>query len=282
MLPGLAIRYPTMTPPPFILLTNDDGIDSPGLAALHDAVAPLGRVEIVAPTIERSAASHAVSIRKDLSYRRVERDGAPWGHALDGTPADCVKLGLTGLFDRRPDIVLSGINPGANLGNNILYSGTVSAAREAAMYGVPAIAVSVQKRPQPPGGELHFETAARFVVRLIPQVLEHGLPKGVLLNVNVPNLPPEEIAGVVASRQGRTTFIDEMQPQSLNGTTHAFSNIGTVILRSEPEELDCDDVVLTRKMISVSPLGFDLTHEGTRREIAAWFAGNDARGGLDA
>jgi len=271
-----------MAPLPFILLTNDDGIDSPGLAVLRETAAPLGRVEIVAPTAECSAVSHAVSIRKDLPYRRVERDGELWAHALDGTPADCVKLGLTGLFDRRPDIVLSGINPGANLGNNILYSGTVAAAREAAMYGIPAIAVSVQKSPRTPSGQPHFETAARFVASLIPLVLKHGLPKGVLLNVNVPNFPPEQIAGVVVSRQGGTMFIDEMQPRGGNGTTCAFSNVGTVVLRSTPEEVDCDDVALTGKMISVSPLGFDLTHEAARREIGAWLTDQDGPGGLDA
>lgn len=268
---------------PLILLTNDDGVDAPGLEALRGPLGALGEVVIVAPEKQCSATSHSITVFKDMAYRRIEREGELWGHALEAMPADCVKLAVTHLLDRKPDLVISGINPGANLGNNILYSGTVAAAREAAMQGIAAIAISVQRRTgppiEPPTEPLSFSVAAEFTVKLARRILEGRgresaggelFPTGTILNVNVPNLPREEIAGVVATRQGRTMFVDKMTPSGKNGETDSFINMGETILRTEPRSLEFDDIALEEKMISVTPLHFDMTHEAFRREIGEW------------
>ncbi len=160
-----------------LLLTNDDGIEAAGLRALEEALAPLGEVSVVAPREERSAASHSISLRRTLEFLRL--DERRW--AVDGTPADAVILALHHLFDFRPDLVISGINHGPNLGKDVHYSGTVGAAAEAVLNGIPAIAVSLCARPP-----FEFEQAAAFAARVARQALSHGIPKGVLLNVNVP------------------------------------------------------------------------------------------------
>ena len=258
-----------MSDPPVILLTNDDGIDAPGLAALHRAVASLGDVHVVAPEAERSAASHSVTIRAHMAYREVEREGEVWGHALDGTPADCVKLAVTRLLDERPALVLSGINPGANIGNNILYSGTVAAAREATMLGIPAMAVSIGHVHS--GDEWHYDVAAGWAARLVPHVLENGLPSGVLLNLNVPNLPADEIRGIQDSRQGQCMFIDEMASDDENGVVRAFRNVGATLVSSDDNADDTDLRVLERKMVSLTPLHFDLTDHAFRARLRDWF-----------
>lgn len=263
---------------PLILLSNDDGIHAPGLFVLWEQVRRLGDVEIVAPDTERSAVGHGVTILREMACHRVLRDGEFWGYGLEGLPADCVKLGVTHLFDRKPDLVIAGINPGANLGNNILYSGTVAAAREAAMQGLPAIAVSIRRRPaesDPTDAEPRYANAARFVAELIPKVLEHGLPPGVILNVNVPNIPEEKIEGVVVSRQGHTRFVDLMNPMDGNAGSRGwrvYSNVGNELKRSEPHLEENDDVVLDRNMISVTPLHFDLTCEESREKLKSWFS----------
>ncbi len=261
---------------PLILLTNDDGIHAPGLRVLWEFARQLGDVEIVAPDEERSGVGHGVTVLREMACHRVERDGEFWGYGLEGLPADCVKLGVTELFERRPDLVISGINPGANLGNNILYSGTAAAAREAAMQGLPAIAISVRSAPYPgddPKAGPRFENAGKFILDLAPKVLEHGLPPGVILNVNVPNIPEEEIGNVVISRQGHTRFVDLLSPSEPSGGRgwRAYSNVAKTLLRSEPHLEENDDIVLARGDISITPLQFDLTCEPFRTELAEWF-----------
>ncbi len=263
-----------MTDQPLILLTNDDGIDAPGLRALYDAVAHLGHIEVVAPARQRSAVSHAISVYQELLCTRVFDDaGRPWGYALDAMPADCVKLAVARLLDRKPDLVISGINPGANLGNNILYSGTASAAREAAMFGIPAIAVSVQLHPAKYPALPNFAAAAAYLRLLVPEVLRHGLPLGTLLNINTPNLPPEEILGVTVSKQGRTLFLDRFELLTGDEATSVFRNVGDSVLRGDSRPQDADDVVVEAGCISVTPLQFDLTHHAFRQDLTQWLPG---------
>ena len=252
---------------PLILLTNDDGIEAPGLAALHEAISPLGRTVIVAPITERSAVGHAMTVFRQMPYRRIEHNGELWGHALDAMPADCVKLALTTILERRPNLVIAGINPGANLGNNIFYSGTVAAAREAAMQGIPALAVSIP-HPARPGEPRYYAAAGAHARRMALMTLRHGLPSGVLLNINVPNLPVECIAGIAVSRQGRTMFIDSMCPWHHNDTILSYANVGDQIIPSPNDQPDSDDLVLARGMVSVTPLHFDMTHEAFRNELS--------------
>jgi len=252
---------------PLILLTNDDGIGAPGLNALREAVARIATVEVVAPESQCSAAGHAVSVLKDMSYRRIELGDGFRGHSLTGMPADCVKLAVTRLFDARPDLIISGINRGSNVANNILYSGTVAAALEGAMLGVPSMAVSLAYERADP--VLHFESAAEFAARLAPRVIARGLPKGTILNVNVPNRETREIRGVVVSRQGHGMYVDVMEPSETDGEIQAFRNVGEVMVYSTEGD-DCDDAAVRDGFISITPLRYDLTDNDFRQELRDW------------
>ncbi|NQU44071.1 5'/3'-nucleotidase SurE [bacterium] len=257
-------------PRKLILLSNDDGIDAPGLSALYDAVAHLGEILVVAPQGQRSAVSHAVTVHREMDYKVVERDGVLWGHALNAMPADCVKLGVLALAGRKPDLVIAGINPGGNIGNNILYSGTVAAAREGAMLGVPSIAVSLGYVQADP--DMHFRTAQQAISRLAPIILERGLPTGVILNVNVPNVPPDGITGTLVTRQGRAMFVDDLQHAIDAGDVLTWRNIGKFTILEGKEGEDYDDVALREKKVSITPLHFDLTVHEFRAELGEWLA----------
>lgn len=249
-----------------ILISNDDGIDAPGLIALYEAVFSIAEVTVVAPASERSAIGHAISVYSDLTLVERTRNGKIWGYGLDGTPADCVKFAITRLMKDSPHLVLSGINRGENIGNSILYSGTVAAAIEGAMYGIPSIALSLAAlAPKIP----RFDYAARFSSRLALSVLTKGLPKGVLLNVNIPNVPENEIRGVVVSRQGKSMFEDLFQHQGEKNGIPAFRNVGNKLLNSS-EEKDYDDIVLQENKISITPLQYDLTHHEILPEMDRW------------
>ena len=179
-----------------LLLTNDDGIYAEGLWALHDHLSKRHTVSIVAPDRERSAVGHGITLHHPLRAEIISVNGRGAGTAVSGTPADCVKLAIVTLLDSRPDMVISGINPGANIGVNLNYSGTVSAAKEAALCGIPAIAASIHSR-----SARYYDEASEFIGRLAEKVIEKGLPCGTFLNVNMPDLPIREIAGIRISRQ---------------------------------------------------------------------------------
>jgi 5'-nucleotidase len=178
-------------PEPLVLITNDDGVHAPGIRALAQALASVGRVHVVAPDREASACSHSLSLRHPLRAEEIE----PGVHAVDGTPADCVNLALVELLAERPSIVVSGINRGANLGDDIFYSGTVGGAREATFFGLPSIAVSLAERTPS-----DYAPAAAFTARLARLVVERGLPERTLLNVNV---PPGAVGRAAITVQGR-------------------------------------------------------------------------------
>lgn len=246
-----------------ILLTNDDGIHAAGLWALGRRFALEHQVTVIAPDRERSAVGHGITLSKPLRMRRVGMDAGISGYAVSGTPADCIKLGVLEILDVKPDLVVSGINPGANTGININYSGTVSAAREAAIYGIPAIAVSVAGK-----GEDHFESIAEFVGNLAQTVFEQGLPSGTILNVNLPNTPISETAGVRISRQGLSLFPEKfarrIDPRNREYYWHG----------SEPPtqfvDDDIDGAVLEAKYISITPLKCDMTDYSMLEELKTW------------
>ncbi|GAB4312224.1 MAG: 5'/3'-nucleotidase SurE [Candidatus Sumerlaeia bacterium] len=255
--------------PLHILVSNDDGIDAPGLAALVEALHSVGRVTVVAPARERSAVGHAISVYNDLMlHKKYSEDGTLFGYALDGTPADCVKWAVTTLLRDDPaDLVVSGINWGQNIGNNIIYSGTVAAAREGAMFGIPSMAVSLSAlRSETP----HFMTAAAFAAQLAPLLKEVHLPPGVLLNVNVPNLPRHQVQGIVVSRMGKAMFLDEFEIAGDKAEFVAVRNVGKRFLPTEGGAEDHDDQVLQANKISITPLQYDLTHHDYRRELERW------------
>ena len=189
-----------------VLLTNDDGIYAPGLFALYNVLSKDFHVDIVAPVSEMSAVGHAISLTRPLRVQKVSRDGKFYGFAVSGTPADCVKIAVKELLDSPPDIILSGINAGRNVGMDILYSGTVSAATEGAFLGYKSAAISLDKRQDP-----DFTFAAEFSVEIIHFIMENGLEDGTALNVNIPALPPWEITGVCFARQGLSRFEERFE-----------------------------------------------------------------------
>jgi len=246
-----------------ILLSNDDGIDAPGLRALYEEVCRIAEPTVVAPTTERSAIGHAISVYNDLTLVERKKNDRIWGYGLEGTPADCVKFAISKLMNQAPHLVISGINLGQNTGNSILYSGTVAAAIEATMYGIPAMAVSLATfDPE----TACYHTAARFAAGLARIILKRDLPETVLLNINVPNVPEDEIKGVVFSRQGKSMFQDLFEHQGEKNGLPFFRNIGGTMV-SSPEEEDFDDIVLSQNKISITPLQYDLTHHKFRREL---------------
>lgn len=236
-----------------ILISNDDGIHAPGLRALAGALADHGEVKIIAPEREQSAAGHAVTLHKPLRVREVGLDGLDVkAYATNGTPADCVALGTIDADDM-PDLIFSGINAGANLAEEILYSGTASAAMEGAMYGVPSFAISV----------VAFEPEARFdvaaqVARRIAEVFPRAAgTRASFFNVNVPNVAPEEIQGIEATRLGHRRYVNRMQ-QRLDPRGRPY-----FWFTGEPLDQDSrpgtDIAAVAARKISVTPLHFDLT-----------------------
>ncbi len=241
---------------PLILLSNDDGIDAPGIAALAEAVIPLGTVAIVAPAHEQSAVGHAITVRQPMRANAwpVEAAGtAVWARAVTGTPADCVKIACQRLLPRPPDLVVSGINHGPNTAVNVIYSGTVSAATEAAILGIPSIAMSHCEWGR--GGDLD---AAKLWARQVAQhVLTHGVPPGVLLNVNVPVGRPEQILGAEITRQARARWEEEFE-ERLDPTQSPYYWLGGRFVNlDEGQDTDLDAV--GRGYVSITPLHHDPT-----------------------
>ncbi|MBC8432084.1 MAG: 5'/3'-nucleotidase SurE [Desulfobacterales bacterium] len=249
-----------------ILLTNDDGIYAEGLWALYKRFAPQHAVTVVAPDRERSAVGHGITLYKPLRQTKIEVGDGLCGYAVSGTPVDCIKMGLMKILDKRPDLVISGINLGANVGININYSGTVAAAREAAIYKVPAIAVSVK------GDDLmEYDEAARFTAHLAEQVFKKGLPSGTILNVNIPDIPMEEVVGTRISRQAIELYTEylEKRVDPRNRTYYWHGHVPTTSLNSP----DADAVALDRNYISITPIKCDMTDYSLLEELKGWGIG---------
>ena len=244
---------------PLILVSNDDGIGSAGLQALVESLRGLGEVVVVAPDRERSAAGHSLTLSRPLRVSHID-DG--W-YSVDGTPTDCITLAVMGLLPRRPHLVAAGINHGSNMGDDVTYSGTVSSAIEATLQGIPAFAISVAGE-----GELDFQGAARFAPRLAEEILRRGLPRDTLLNVNVPNLPPETIQGVAVTRQGRRVY-SETVVRKIDPRGKAYYWIGgTDPTWERPGGTDYEAV--SSGWISLTPLHLDLTNHQAIDELKAW------------
>ena len=212
-----------------ILVTNDDGVNSPGLLALKQALEPLGRVSVIAPDGNRSAIGRGITIHNPLHVEEVRlADGSP-ALATDGTPVDCVRFATLGLLGDRPDVVVSGINLGMNLGDDVTYSGTVAAALEGILLGWPAIAVSAQAVDQSAdqwdGTAYDFRAVARFTAQLVPVVSRATFPRRVVLNVNAPGLPPERVTGASVTRLGQRIYNDELDPGAHRGHPPAVHDL---------------------------------------------------------
>jgi 5'-nucleotidase len=252
-----------MQQPPNLLITNDDGIRAPGLLALRDACAEVGDVTILAPEHNWSASGHVKTMHKPLRVDEVTLPDGTQALSTTGAPSDAVALAFLGIIDEPIDLVVSGVNRGANLGHDVTYSGTVTAAMEAAISNVPAIAVSLNTREQ-----ADFEPAGRFAASLAERILERGLPEGILLNVNVPPLPAEEIAGVRITRMGLRIYRDELV-RRLDPRGRPYYWIGG----PEPtgvEEEGTDIWAVANGYISVTPIQLDLTAHGLLDALKDW------------
>lgn len=246
-----------------ILLTNDDGIRSEPLWLLRAHLACHHRVTVVAPDRERSAVSHGITLQRPLRAEKVTLGDGACGFAVDGTPADCVKLALLELMDDRPDLVIAGINPGVNLGVNIYYSGTVAAAREAALAGIAAISVSVAGR-----GSGRYADAARLMLSLAALVERNGLPYGTFLNVNIPDAAVGEMAGVVCSRLG-IQRIDESIDRRVDPRDRPYYWQGPDNQRFENSP-DVDGTAFENSFISITPVKCDMTDYPTMQTLQDW------------
>ncbi|MEW6721535.1 MAG: 5'/3'-nucleotidase SurE [Thermodesulfobacteriota bacterium] len=245
---------------PVILLCNDDGIRSEGIVALSAALKELGTVYVVAPDRERSAAGHSLTLTHPL---RVEKLG-PRTWSVDGTPTDCVNLGVNGILKgKRIDLLVSGINKGANLGDDITYSGTVSAAMEGTILGIPSIAVSVVTR-----SKFRFDVASEFASTVARKVMAQGIPDDTLLNVNVPNVPKDRIAGVRVTRMGKRIYGDAIvEKRDPRGRKYYW--IGGDYLTSE-EVPGSDLEAIEDNYISVTPIHLDLTNYSALKALRKW------------
>lgn len=237
-----------------ILLTNDDGIHAPGLFALYGELKSDFEVDIVAPDSEMSAVGHAITLSSPLRVQAVHKNGTFFGYAVKGTPADCVKIAVQELLDEPPDMILSGINLGANVGVNVLYSGTVSAATEGAFLGIRAAAISLDTRRDP-----DFRFAARFSREIIRFIEKNGLRERTALNVNIPALPVGKITGVSITRQGIGRFKEKFEKRiDPRGNLYYWLSGETPVEQGTP---DADARALKEHKITITPISYDLTCE---------------------
>lgn len=246
-----------------ILITNDDGIYAEGLWALYKRFAKKHSVTVIAPDRERSAVGHGITLDEPLRVRKFERDDGYLGYAVSGTPVDCIKLGVVEMLDSCPDMVVSGINPGANVGVNINYSGTVCAAKEAALYGIPAIAVSIQGNQSD-----NYSDAAIFIEKLTMKIFKKGLPFGTFLNVNIPNIPMDKVAGIRISRHANKLYSEYFKkgvdPRNREYYWQGCDN------QTFDKDLDIDGAALGENFISITPIKCDATDYSIIDDLKGW------------
>lgn len=246
-----------------ILLSNDDGVHAPGLKILYEELKKIGKVKVVAPLEEKSTTGHSLTLHKPLRLIEMEKDF----YGVNGSPADCVYLGIKQVLKKMPDIVVSGINRGANLGQDVYYSGTVSAAREGCILGIPSYAVSlnVDFKNRKHESQLHYASAAKMAVKVIKDFQERGFPKYTLMNINVPDLPLKRIKGIKPARQGFRHYSSAV----LSRVDHRGKDyywVGGQYLGFAPEP-DTDCVVVDQGYASITPLKLDVTDMAYLEEL---------------
>ncbi|MBS4028909.1 MAG: 5'/3'-nucleotidase SurE [Ignavibacteriales bacterium] len=249
--------------PLHILVSNDDGIDAPGIFALVTSLKKIGNVTVVAPERQQSAVGHAITMNHPIRVKEYFHNGEFFGYAVDGTPADCVKIAIRSILKRKPDIVVSGINHGTNTAISVIYSGTVSAATEATLMKVPSLAISLATFTTP-----DFRYAAKFSMTMVKAVLGNGLPQGTLLNVNVPPISEQNIRGVKITRMGKSTWNDTFEARRDPANKEYFWLTGD--LEVQDTEEDIDQVAVMNKFVSVTPIHYDLTNYDMLDELQKW------------
>ena len=247
-----------------ILLSNDDGIQAAGIHALHDAVKDLGDIHVVAPDGERSAINHGITLTKPLHTRSFPPGGPHFGTAVSGTPADCVKLAVSLLLEPKPDLILSGINLGPNAGISVLYSGTVSAATEGPIMGIPSMALSLDTFSEP-----NWDTAARVSRHLVEQVVSGKLriAPGIFWNVNIPNRPYEKLAGLRVTRMGSSRFVEKYERRDDPWGNPYYWMTGELYELGDMKGTDLE--ALRQGFVSLSPIGLDHTEHAAIDALAA-------------
>lgn len=249
----------------YVLVSNDDGVDAPGLLALKQALETVAEVRVIAPDTNWSAAGHAKTLHRPLRIHPTKlRDGSD-AFRCDGAPSDCVAVALLGFFSERPALVVSGINPNANVGKDITYSGTVAAAMEAAIDDVPAIAVSLDMHDSSD----NYIPAAAFAARLAQRVLHHGLPNETLLNVNVPDISAEDIRGVVVTRAGKRIYYDQLIKRD-DPFGKPYYWIGGERPGGDKELQNTDIWALANNLISITPVHLDMTNHALIEQLTGW------------
>lgn len=249
-----------------ILLSNDDGINAEGLAALREALAGSGEIWVVSPEWECSGSSHGITVHTPLRPRKVHFPDGVVGWSVNGTPADCVKLAIEALLPHLPDIVVSGINLGANLGTDVIYSGTVSAAVEGVINDIPSIAVSLAAYRDP-----DYSYAAEFMKNFIERIKRKGLPKGKLLNINVPSGRPR---GVKVTRLGMRKYVNvfhrRVDPRGREYYWMAGEPQDIVLPAVQERPVETDIQAIADQFISITPLQLDLTDYGNLEDLIEW------------
>lgn len=251
---------------PLILVTNDDGINAPGIRTLIEVMKELGEVYVVAPDAPQSGMGHAITINDAIycNHIKLANDETQIEYSCSGTPVDCVKLAVNEIIKRKPDLCVSGINHGSNSSINVIYSGTMSAAVEAGTMGIPAIGFSLLDFSH----EADFNPAKKFVKKIAQQALKNGMPKGVVLNVNIPKLNLQEINGIKICRQAKAYWQEKFDKRTNPTGRDYYWLTGEFVNEDEGE--DTDEWALKHGYVSVVPVQFDLTAHHTINEFKEW------------
>ncbi len=247
-----------------IIVTNDDGIYSPGILELKKAMATLGSVTVVAPDVQKSGVGHSITFSHPLRVRDVYANGDFIGYGIDGSPADCVKLAVREILKERPQLLVSGINIGANVGINVLYSGTVAAAIEGALLGIPSVAISLEISESTPDAKEAAETAKD----IIAIIMKKELPRGTLLNVNIPNISKDKIKGVKITKQFSGDFDEHYEKRTDPRGIAYYWLAGTGW--PKVDVIGTDMHALKDGYISITPLRYDLTDNTFLTEVESW------------
>lgn len=250
----VTLAFNTMSARPLILVTNDDGIYSPGIKCLTNIAKNYGDLIVVAPDKPQSGMGHAITINSTLRIQKTTYHHAVQEYACSGTPVDCVKMAVNHILKKRPDLILSGINHGSNSSINVIYSGTMSAAIEGALEGTPSIGFSLCDYSM----EADFTQTEPFVAKIIEQVIQKGMPKGVCLNVNLPKLKADEIKGIKLVRQSKANWVERFEERKDPYGREYYWLTGEFV-NFEPEALDTDEWALAKGYVSVVPTQADLT-----------------------
>ncbi len=251
-----------MTKKPLILVTNDDGVTAPGIKALIAAMKPLGEVVVVAPDSPQSGMGHAITVNSTLYVEKLDNEQNIY--TCSGTPADCVKIAINEILKRKPDLCVSGINHGSNSSINVIYSGTMSAAIEAGIEGIPAIGFSLLDY----SWNANFEAAAIYARKIASTVIENKLPEGVILNVNIPNLQEKDIKGIKISRQAKANWVEEFDKRVNPMGREYYWLTGKFVDLDRGE--DTDEWALKNNYVSVVPVQYDLTAHHYIQTLNSW------------